>query len=89
MALLAIQIAASEGTPPETAMNWDRIEGGWKQFKGKAREQWGRLTDDDVKVIEGRRDKLVGKIQERYGIERDEAEREIEEWIEMLEVSQP
>jgi len=89
MALLAIQIAASEGTPPETAMNWDRIEGGWKQFKGKAREQWGRLTDDDVKVIEGRRDKLVGKIQERYGIERDEAEREIEEWLEMLEVAQP
>jgi len=75
--------------PPETSMNWDRIEGGWKQFKGKAREQWGRLTDDDVKVIEGRRDKLAGKTQERYGIEQDEAEREIEEWLEMLEVSQP
>jgi uncharacterized protein YjbJ (UPF0337 family) len=70
-------------------MNWNKIEGGWKKFKGSAREQWGRLTDDDVKVIEGRREKLVGKIQERYGIAPDEAEREIDEWLEMLEVSQP
>ena len=69
-------------------LNWDRIEGAWKQFGGKVREQWGRLTDDDVDVIEGRRDKLVGKIQERYGITRDEADREIREWLEMLEVSQ-
>jgi len=70
-------------------MNWDKIEGGWKQFKGKAREQWGRLTDDDVDVVMGRRDQLIGKIQERYGITRDEADREINEWLEMLEVSQP
>ena len=70
-------------------MNWDKIEGGWKQFKGKAREQWGRLTDDDVDVVMGRRDHLIGKIQERYGITRDEADREINEWLEMLEVSQP
>jgi uncharacterized protein YjbJ (UPF0337 family) len=70
-------------------MNWDKIEGAWKQFKGKAREQWGRLTDDDVDVVMGRRDQLIGKIQERYGITRDEADREINEWLEMLEVSQP
>jgi len=70
-------------------MNWDKIEGGWKQFKGKAREQWGRLTDDDVDIVMGRRDQLIGKIQERYGITRDEADREINEWLEMLEVSQP
>jgi len=69
-------------------MNWDKIEGSWKQFKGKLREQWGRLTEDDVTVIEGKRDKLVGKIQERYGITRDEADREVREWLEMLEVSQ-
>jgi uncharacterized protein YjbJ (UPF0337 family) len=69
-------------------MNWDRIEGAWKQFGGKAREQWGRLTEDDVAVVEGRRETLIGKIQERYGITRDEADREIEEWLEMLEVSQ-
>jgi len=70
-------------------MNWDKIEGGWKQFKGKLREQWGRLTEDDVAVIEGKRDKLVGKIQERYGITRDEADREVREWLEVLEVSSP
>ena len=70
-------------------MNWDKIEGGWKQFKGKLREQWGRLTEDDVAVIEGKRDKLVGKIQERYGITRDEADREVREWLEMLEVARP
>ena len=69
-------------------MNWDKIEGSWKQFKGKLREQWGRLTEDDVTVIEGKREKLVGKIQERYGITRDEADREVREWLEMLEVSQ-
>lgn len=70
-------------------MNWDKIEGGWKQFKGKLREQWGRLTDDDVDVVEGKREKLVGRIQERYGITKDEAEREIREWLEMLEISRP
>jgi len=69
-------------------MNWDRIEGAWKQFAGKAREQWGRLTEDDVKIVGGQREKLTGKIQERYGITRDEADREIKEWLEMLEVSQ-
>src|SRR5205814_4419556 len=76
------------GARTETTMNWDKIEGSWKQFKGKLREQWGRLTEDDVTVIEGKRDKLVGKIQERYGITRDEADREVREWLEMLEVSQ-
>ena len=61
-------------------MNWDRIEGNWKQFKGKAKEQWGKLTDDDLDVAAGKRDQLVGKIQERYGIAKDEAERQIDEW---------
>lgn len=62
-------------------MNWDRIEGNWKQFKGKAKEQWGKLTDDDVDVIQGRRDQLVGKVQERYGIAREEAERQVAEFL--------
>jgi uncharacterized protein YjbJ (UPF0337 family) len=62
-------------------MNWDRIEGGWKQFKGVVKERWGKLTDDDLSVIEGRRDNLAGRIQERYGIARDEADREIDEWL--------
>ena len=69
-------------------MNWAKIQGAWKQFAGKAREQWGRLTEDDVAVVEGRREKLTGKIQERYGITREDADREITEWLEMLEVSQ-
>jgi uncharacterized protein YjbJ (UPF0337 family) len=59
-------------------MNWDRIEGNWKQFKGKVHAQWGKLTDDDLEVIDGRREELAGRIQEVYGISKDEAERQIE-----------
>ena len=54
--------------------------GNWKQFKGKVKEQWGKLTDDDMTVIEGKRDQLVGKVQERYGYAKDEAEKEVKEW---------
>lgn len=61
-------------------MNWDRIEGNWKQFKGEARARWGKLTDDDVDVAAGNRDKLLGRIQERYGYTKDQAEGEIDEW---------
>lgn len=61
-------------------MNKDEIGGNWKQFKGKAKEQWGKLTDDDMTVIEGKRDQLVGKIQERYGYEKDQAENEVKDW---------
>jgi len=62
-------------------MNWDRIEGNWKQFTGTVKQQWGKLTDDDLQVVEGRRTELVGKIQERYGIAKDEAERQVDTWI--------
>ncbi|KAA9134113.1 CsbD family protein [Marinihelvus fidelis] len=65
-------------------MNWDTIEGNWKQFKGKARNQWGKLTDDDWDQVEGRREQLAGKIQERYGKSRDAAEREVDEWIDSI-----
>ena len=61
-------------------MNEDRIGGNWKQFKGKVKEKWGELTDDDMTVVEGKRDQLVGKIQERYGYEKDRAEKEVKEW---------
>jgi uncharacterized protein YjbJ (UPF0337 family) len=61
-------------------MNWDRIEGNWKQFKGKMIEQWGKLTDDDLDRIAGKREQLVGRIQERYGVARDEAERQVDDW---------
>lgn len=62
-------------------MNWDRIEGNWKQFKGSAKEQWGNLTDDDLRVVEGKRDQLAGRIQERYGVAKEEAERQIDQWL--------
>ncbi len=61
-------------------MNKDEISGSWKQLKGKAKEQWGKLTDDDMTVIEGKRDQLVGKIQERYGYAKDQAEKEVSDW---------
>ena len=61
-------------------MNWDRIEGGWKQFSGKVKEQWGKLTDDDLTVIEGKRDQLIGRVQERYGIARDKAAEQVAAW---------
>ena len=61
-------------------MNWDRIQGNWKQVVGKAKAQWGKLTDDDLDVVAGRREQLEGKIQERYGIAKDEAEKQLAEW---------
>ena len=60
-------------------MNTDQMKGNWKQFVGKAKEKWGKLTDNDWQIVEGRRDQLAGKIQERYGIAREEAERQIAE----------
>ena len=61
-------------------MNWDQIEGKWKQAKGRIKAKWGELTDDELDVIAGRRDQLVGKVQERYGIARDEAERQVRDF---------
>jgi uncharacterized protein YjbJ (UPF0337 family) len=62
-------------------MNWDRVEGNWKQFSGSVREKWGKLTNDDVDMIAGKRQNLAGRIQERDGIAKDEAEREIDDWL--------
>jgi uncharacterized protein YjbJ (UPF0337 family) len=64
----------------EIYMNWDRIEGNWKQVVGKAKAQWGKLTDDDLDVVAGRREQLAGKIQERYGIAKDEVDKQIADW---------
>jgi len=61
-------------------MNWDTMKGDWKQFKGKVKEAWGKLTDDELDVIAGQRDQLVGAIQKSYGIGRDEAERQVQNW---------
>jgi uncharacterized protein YjbJ (UPF0337 family) len=61
-------------------MNWEQIQGNWQQAIGKAREQWGQLTDDDFAVVAGRRDQLAGKIQERYGVALGEAQKQIAAW---------
>jgi len=61
-------------------MNWDQIEGKWKQSAGVVKEKWGKLTDDDLTVIAGKKDQLVGKIQERYGIAREAAEKQVDEF---------
>ena len=61
-------------------MNWDQVQGKWKQLKGEAKTRWGKLTDDDLDVVAGQRDKLVGRIQERYGVAKEQAQREVEEW---------
>ncbi len=62
-------------------MNRDQITGNWKQLKGKAQQQWGKLTDDDLNQVEGKQTELAGRIQERYGKTREEAEREVDEWL--------
>jgi len=65
-------------------MNWDQIAGNWKQVKGVVKEKWGKLTDDDVDIIAGKRDILLGKIQERHGIAREEAEKQLKAWEDSL-----
>lgn len=61
-------------------MNWDQVQGKWKQVKGAAKTRWGKLTDDDLDVIAGQRDQLVGRIQERYGIAKEQAQKEVDDW---------
>ncbi|HSY59511.1 MAG TPA: CsbD family protein [Terriglobales bacterium] len=61
-------------------MNWDQIEGKWKQSAGKVKEKWGKLTDDDLTTINGKKEQLVGKIQERYGIAKEAAEKQVDEF---------
>jgi len=62
-------------------MDWDRIEGNWKQFSGKVKEQWGKLTDDELTQINGNRDQLEGRIQARYGYAKDQARQEVDNWL--------
>ncbi len=66
-------------------MNWDTVKGDWNQFKGKVKEKWGKLTDDDLTTVAGRRDQLLGKLQERYGYGKDQAERELDEFARTLQ----
>ena len=62
-------------------MNTDQLQGKWKQAKGSIKERWGKLTDDDLDVIDGRRDQLIGHVQERYGIAKEEAQKQVDEWM--------
>jgi uncharacterized protein YjbJ (UPF0337 family) len=64
----------------EIKMNWDRIEGNWKQFKGNVKTQWGKLTDDELDVVAGNRDNLAGRIQEAYGISKEDVEKQLNDW---------
>jgi uncharacterized protein YjbJ (UPF0337 family) len=62
-------------------MNWDRVEGNWKEFKGNVQQKWGKLTNDDLQVIDGKRNELAGRLQQRYGYAKDQADREIDTWL--------
>ena len=64
----------------EDDMDWNRVEGNWKQLRGKAKQQWGKLTDDDLTMAAGRREELAGKVQERYGLAKDAAQRQVDDW---------
>jgi uncharacterized protein YjbJ (UPF0337 family) len=76
---------AAPSKPKEFAMDWNRIEGNWKQFKGKIKEQWGHLTDDDLDKIGGRREQLEGKIQERAGVTKGAARKDVDDWLKKLQ----
>ena len=65
-------------------MNWDQLEGKWTELKGKVRSKWAKLTDDDLETIGGKKDMLLGRLQQRYGMKRDDAEREVDTWISKL-----
>ena len=69
-------------------MNWDQLEGKWKQMKGSVRQQWGKLTDSDLEVIAGNRDRLVGMVQERYGYAKEDAQKKADEWVSSLQYEQ-
>ncbi len=65
-------------------MNWERVEGQWHQLKGELKSKWAKLTDDDLRLVAGKRDQLIGKLQERYGVMKDEAEKQVNEWMARL-----
>jgi len=67
-------------------MNWDRIQGNWKQITGKVKEKWGKLTDDDLTAVAGKRDQLAGRLQQRYGYAKDQAEKELNEFADSLKL---
>jgi uncharacterized protein YjbJ (UPF0337 family) len=77
----ACQAAASE---LGVHMDWNRVEGNWKQMTGKVKEKWGQLTDDDLTQVNGKREQLEGKLQERYGYAKDQTKKEVDDWFNTL-----
>jgi uncharacterized protein YjbJ (UPF0337 family) len=73
----------------EERMNWDQVEGKWKQVRGQLREKWGKLTDDDLNLIAGQREQLIGRLQERYGIAKEEAQERADEFVKSLTEESP
>jgi len=73
----------------EKEMNWDQIEGNWKQMIGKAKQKWAKLTDSDWQMVSGKKDELIGRLQERYGYNREQAEREADAWSRDLKSDKP
>jgi uncharacterized protein YjbJ (UPF0337 family) len=71
----------------EVVMNWDQVEGKWKQVAGSAREKWGKLTDSDWQMVAGKKDQLIGRIQQRYGIAKEDAERQADAWARDLDMN--
>ena len=70
-------------------MNWSQVEGQWKTLKAKARQKWGKLTNDDIEQIRGRRDELIARLQKRYGDERDDLERQVDDWVRTVDEQPP
>jgi len=73
----------------ENKMNSDQLAGKWKQMKGAAKQQWGKLTDDDLDVINGQNESLIGKLQERYGIAKEEAQKQVDQWVKSVKFDEP
>ena len=89
MNLRATTTAAVPPTHEDTTMNWDIIEGNWTQFKGHVKEKWGKLTDDNLDTIAGKREQLAGRLQETYGITKDQAEIQVKAFEELHKDYQP
>lgn len=81
VARLSAGVLVHDFSSQEDPMNWDQVEGNWKQFRGRVKEKWGDLTDDDLDKIAGKRDRLEGRLQERYGKAREDVKEEVDEWI--------
>jgi len=85
----ALWTGACFNTGEAKIMNWDQMEGKWKQMKGVVRKQWGKLTDDDLEFMAGSKDQFVGRLQERYGIKKEEAQKQADEWLQAQAEEKP